>query len=225
MTDKKAGTANDTAQELAASVAGVIDAALGVGVSLARVVAQATAPGKPIDTPPASTPPIQAMVQYGVTALGNVASAVVAGADGLRKAGVGVAGMAASGASAAGAGKAARTAAAKSGGPRVQPGATLRVPLSVENPGERPMRGLSPRVRAVRRNGEDALALLPAETIKFSPGLFDVAPRDFEKLTVLVPVPADAPEGAYEIILALGPNEPDLPMAFTVLKAAAPDAI
>ncbi|HEX7439353.1 MAG TPA: hypothetical protein VF319_04585, partial [Caldimonas sp.] len=171
------------------------------------VVAEATSLGRTVDPLPAATPPIQAIVRYGVAALSNVAAALLAGAQGLGK----------TGATGAEAGLATR-AAARASGPRVQPGATLRVPLSVENPGDRPMRGLAPRVRAVRRNGEDAIKSLPAAAIQFSPGLFDVAPRDFEKLTVLVPVPPDAPEGAYEVVLALGANEPDLTMAFAVVK-------
>lgn len=219
MTEKTARSTTETpTQALATSMAGVVDAALDVGVSLARVVAQATAPGRTIDAPAANTSAIEAIVRYGVTAVGNVASAAWSSADGLRKAGNSVLRSASSKTAAS---KTPNARNATSSGPRVQPGATLRVPLSVENPGDTPMRELSPRVRAIHRAGADATALIAPESVRFTPGLFDVAPRDFEKLTVYVPVPADAPEGPYEVILALGDQEPDLPMGFTVLPAPA----
>ena len=222
MTEKAARSTHDTphetpAQALATSMAGVVDAALEVGVLLARVVAQATAPGRPVEAPAANTSPIEAIVRYGVTAMGNVASAAWSSTDGLRKAGSSV--LRSAGSKAASATKTPSTRSAASSGPRVQPGATLRVPLSVENPGDTPMRELSPRVRAIRRAGADATSVIVPESVRFTPGLFDVAPRDFEKLTVYVPVPQDAPEGTYEVILALGDQEPDLPMVFTVLPA------
>jgi len=43
-----------------------------------------------------------------------------------------------------------------------------------------------------------------------------VAPHDFEKLTVTVDVPADAPAGDYDVVFALGDDEPDLRMSFAV---------
>jgi hypothetical protein len=194
-----------TTGDLASGVAGVIEAALGVGVSLARVVAEATAMGKSVPPLPNGTPALQAIVRYGVTALGHVTQAVLSGAQAVRKA----APVAA-----------AASPAARPAGPHVQAGAVLRVPLSVENPGERPMLGLSPRVRRIRRpGGQDASSLLPADAVTFFPPRLDVAPHDFEKLVVQVAVPAEIPEGFYELILALGDDEPDLPMTFLVQPA------
>lgn len=193
--------------DLAASVAGVLDAALGVGVSLARVMAEATAMGKPVQPLPAGTPAIQAIVRYGVTAMGNVAQAVLSGAQSARKV-VPVA--------------SASAAAVRPAGPRVLAGAVLRVPLSVENPGDRAMTGLQPQLRHLRGpGGADAAALLPTGALAFFPAQFDVAPHDFEKLVVQLSVPAHLPEGRYELILALGDDEPDLPMSIQVLPAAA----
>ncbi|MEO8523811.1 MAG: hypothetical protein ABI460_03730 [Caldimonas sp.] len=208
MSDATSKDDDKTAPEpaLAASLAGVVDAALGVGVSLARMMAEATATGPSIASVPSGTPPVQAIVRYGVTAVSNVAQAVMAGARGVGKASPAAA-------------KPAPT--ARAAGPRVRAGTTLRVPLSVENPGDRPMLGLQPLARRVRRAaGGDALALLPLDAVTFSPRQFDVAPRDFEKLVVQVELPVDLPEGGYELTLALGDDEPDLPVAFTVLPAA-----
>lgn len=195
----------DEQPDLGRSLAGVVDAILVVGASLARVVAEATAGGRVVEPVPPSTPAFQAIVRYGATALGNVASMLMSGGEQVRSS----------------AGSAAKTpAGARAGMPRVQQGATLRMPLSVENPGDRPMLNLSPRVRAVRRpDGVDAAGVVPPETIRFTPGLFDVAPRDFEKLTVYVPVPAETPAGGYEVVLALGADEPDLTIAFSVVEA------
>lgn len=205
--------------DLAASLAGVVDAALGVGVSLARAVAEATALGKPMAPLPSGTPAVQAIVRYGVAALGNLAQAVMSGAPGVpgaRRA----APAGAARATAPGATPGATAGAARTGVPRVQAGAVLRVPLSVENPGDRPMPGLRPAVRRVcGADGADASLRLPASAVTFSPTLFDVAPHDFEKLVVQIAVPADLPPGDYGLILALGDDEPDLPMRFIVLPA------
>ena len=212
--------------DLAASLAGVVDAALGVGVSLARAVAEATALGKPMAPLPSGTPAVQAIVRYSVAALGNLAQAVMSGAQGVpgvpgarRAAPAGAARATAPGAT-PGATHGTTAGAARTGAPRVQAGAVLRVPLSVENPGDRPMPGLRPAVRRVCAAGDaDASLQLPASAVTFSPPLFDVAPHDFEKLVVQIAVPADLPPGDYGLILALGDDEPDLPMHFTVLPA------
>lgn len=206
MTDKQDPPPNP---DIAAGVANVIDAALGVGVSLARVAAEATALGRTVTPVPPGTPAISAIVRYGVTAAGNLASAVVSGAQGLKPS-VGPARPAAGTAAATG---------ARAAGPRVAAGAALRVPLSVENPSDQPMRDLKPRLRALRRGADDVLDVIGAERVRFSPERFEVAPHDFEKLTVTVGVPAEAPAGDYELLFALGDAEPDLKMVFAVTAA------
>ena len=206
------------APDIATGVANVIDAALGVGVALARVAAEATALGRPVEPVPPGTPALSAIVRYGVTAAGNLASALVSGAQGLKPGVSASARPAGSGSSASSssAGPKTNAAAARAGGPRVARGATLRVPLSVENPSERAMNGLTPRWRATRAGGADVSALVDAGCVRFSPAAFDVAPHDFEKLTVTVAVPAEAAPGDYEVVFALGDSEPDLKMAFAV---------
>ena len=82
---------------------------------------------------------------------------------------------------------------------------------------DRPMQGLAPRLRAVRRGQADASAAIGPGCIAFSPQAFEVAPHDFEKLTVTVAVPADTPAGDYEVVFALGDDEPDLKMGFAVV--------
>ena len=190
-----------TPTDIATGVANVIDAALGVGVSLARVVAEATALGRKVEPVPEGTPAISAIVRYGVTAMGNLVSAVVSGTQGLKPS---VGAIRPAGPTAA-----APSSAGRSAGPRVAPGATLRVPLSVENPSDRPMREL-------RCGSADCLGVIGAERVRFGPECFEVAPHDFEKLTISVSVPPDTPAGDYEVVFALGDSEPDLKMGFAV---------
>jgi ribosomal protein S11 len=213
--------------DIGRSLGAVVGAVLDVGVSLSRVLAQATAVNGTVEPLPPATPPLQAIVRYGVTAMGNVVSAIATGGQVLRKA----AGATAAAAEAAAqvvasplATVGAAAAAGARGGPRVHAGATLRVPLSVENTGERPMQGLEPRVRALGhagRDGADASGVIPVGGVRFAPERFDVAPRDFEKLTVFIAVPDDTPAGKYELVLALGAEEPDLKIGFDVAESAA----
>lgn len=193
--------------DVATGVANVIDAALGVGVSLARALAEATAFGRAVEPVPSGTPPISAIVRYGVAAASNLASALMSGAQELKPTIGTMKPTAASGG----------TAGRRGAGPRVAPGATLRVPMSVENPSDQPMRDLQPRLRAVRRGSADASAVIGADCIRFGPERFDVAPHDFEKLTVTVSVPPDVPAGDYEVVYALNDSDPDLKLAFAVM--------
>ena len=166
-------------------------------------MAEATALGRTVPPVAPGTSALSAIVRYGVTAAGNVFGAVVSGVQGVKPS----------------VGAVKTPSAARSAGPRVARGATLRVPLSVENPSDRPMQDLSPRLRALRRGGIEANAAIAPEHIRFSPLAFEVAPHDFEKLTVTVSVPEDTPTGDYEVVFALGDDEPDLLMAFAVTGA------
>lgn len=212
------------APDIGRSLGEVVGAVLDVGVSVSRVLAQATAANGVVEPLPPATPPLQAIVRYGVTAMGNVVSAIATGGQVLRKAAGATAAAAQAVASPLATGAATAASAAARGGPRVHAGATLRVPLSVENTSERPMQGLEPRVRTLRRTGRDgadASAVIPVDGVRFAPERFAVAPRDFEKLTVFIAVPEDAPAGGYELVLALGPEEPDLRIGFDVAVAGA----
>ena len=198
------GAANDSPRgDVTQAVVNVIDAALALGVSLSRAAAAATTAGRPVADVAQGTPPVQALVHYAAATASNVVSLLTPAVAGLRPS------------------TAASRPARPAKGPRARAGATLRVPLSVENPGDRPMTGLAPYLRAVRIDGASRAGALAAEAVHFEPPHFDVAPRDFEKLTVFVMLPVNASPGRYELVLALGPNEPDLPLAFDVV---APDA-
>jgi len=188
-----------TRGDVTQAVVNVVDAALALGVSLSRAAAAATTAGRPVADVAQGTPPIQALVHYAATTASNVVWLLTPAFGGLR--------------SSTGGSRTARPAK----GPRTRAGATLRVPLSVENPGDRPMTGLAPYLRAVRIDGASKPDALAAEAVRFEPPHLDVAPRDFEKLTVFATLPLNAAPGHYELVLALGPNEPDLPLAFDVV--------
>lgn len=199
-----AARAEPKGDELTRSMLDVVEAGLGVGVALARTAAVVASGGKAV-APPEEDRPIPAIIHYSLAAVSELAG-LATRAFSFRP-------------SAAADAPAAAKSAGRAGGPRVKAGATLRVPLSIENPGDQPMGPLRPEVRAVRRDGEDAEGALPASAVRFTPGEFVVAPKDFEKLTVFVSAPADAPVGRYDVILALGPREADLPLSFEVVEA------
>jgi len=52
------------------------------------------------------------------------------------------------------------------------------------------------------------------------PAELGVAPRDFEKLTVLLSVPDAAPPGDYDAVIGLGPGLGEVPIGFTIRAAA-----
>lgn len=188
--------------DLTRSLVHVVDAAFGVGVALARTAARVTAPSREVAAP-ANDAPIPAMIHYSLATATNLVGMVT---DAINTSGRRAA-MAAGGAP-RGAGS----------GPRVRAGATLRVPLSIENPGERPMTGLAPLVRAIHQPGEGAGGLTAGD-IRFAPPALEVAPRDFEKLSVFVSIAETAAPGRYDVVMALSPQGEDLPLSFEVVAS------
>jgi hypothetical protein len=188
--------ASSSADDLAKGVAGVIEAALGVGVAVARASAEFTAGGRTVSPPEPGAAPLSVLIHYGLATAGNLATLV-------------------SSAAAAPVPKPQSQPAPTA--PRVRPGAKLRVPLSVENRGDKPMSRLRPQLRRVLLGGVEAASALPADCVTFAPQTLTVAPKDFEKLTVFVAVPDSTAAGRYDLVLALGPAEPDLPLSFDVV--------
>jgi hypothetical protein len=205
MSERGTGNEPKPPNDLAGGMVELVNAVLGIGAALTKTAASVTAGGKPVEAPPQGAAPISVMIHYSLAVVTNVVSLVTDTMKGRTADAAGLASRA-SGAAA---------------GPRVRPGASMRVPLSIENPSDRPMSGLAPLVRAVRRNGKDASADIPVSAVRFAPTAINVAPKDFEKLTVFVAVPETAPAGSYEVTLALGPKEPDLPLIFEVVAGAA----
>ena len=85
------------------------------------------------------------------------------------------------------------------GGPSVEPGETLRLPLSIDNPGSTTMHGLVPHLTEAVFEGET----VPPPQVRFEPASLSIAPRDFEKLVVLIDIPAEAAAGRWRVGLGL----------------------
>jgi hypothetical protein len=203
------GTAGPNAEsDFVGSAMALLNAALGVGAAFTKMAAIATAGGQTVPKPLVDAPPISVLIHYSLAVATNVLTLVV---EPLKGTGAG-ADVAASPPRAASAAR-----------PSVPPGATLRIPLSIENPSTTPMSGLAPLVRAIQRNGQDASADLPLSALSFKPAMLDIGPKDFEKLTVAIAVPDDAPAGSYELTLALGPKQPDLSLALDVTERSIRD--
>jgi hypothetical protein len=207
--------------ELLNSLGEVVNAALGVGAALARSAARLTAGSRPLPEPPAAANPIHLMVHYGTAAVLNVVEAVVAGVNDL--------------------GGAARPAAAPAaeptpapageppspppaGLPTVRQGNTLRIPLSIENPGAEPMSELQFVCLAVESapgggtgGPLETTAALPV--LRFEPVSLTIAAHDFEKLTVFIEVPPTVQPGAYLVTIGLAQGDYKTSLQFNVLPA------
>jgi hypothetical protein len=198
------GTTGPNAEsDFVGNAVALLNAALGFSAAFTKMAAVATAGGQKVPKPRDDAPPISVLIHYSLAVVTNVLTLVV---EPLKGAGAGadVAASPRRGASAT--------------RPSVPRGATLRIPLSIENPSTTPMNGLVPLVLAIQRNGQDASADLPFSALSFKPATLDIAPQDFEKLTVAIAVPETTPAGSYELTLALGPKQPDLSLAIDVTE-------
>jgi len=174
----------------------LIGTATEIGAAVAGAVDRATAGGRELPPAPAGETPVGAIIRHGVSAATNVVRHIVAAAQG----------QPAGGAVSAGGPP-------PPAGPRVRQGGELRVPLSIENPGQARMTGLAPAVAAWLRDG---VASPAAGAVRFVPERLDVEPRDFEKLTVFVDVDEDTPPGSYRLDIALGQGA-EVSIAFAVV--------
>lgn len=194
-----------SSENLAKGVAGLIDAVIGVGAAVAKATAEVTARGAECPRPETGAGSFPALVHYSLVTAGNLISLVSAATGAVGKVN-----------------RAKATSKTPAGAvPRVRLGAKLRVPLSIENTSDRPMTRLSPRLRRVLIDGVENAGALPGDAVEFTPKTFSVSAKDFEKLTVTVAVPETAAAGRYDLILGLGPSEPDFPLSFEVIPPVA----
>lgn len=191
----------------------VVDAGLQLGASLARRLAEVT--GSPEQQE--SGVPVDDLVRFGAEAAGNVLGLVAAGA----RTGVNL-GARASRAVTPERGTAPRPAQTRTL-PMVTRGSILRVPLLVENTGQTPTRSLTfATTSLLRADCADAAdcTCLPADAVSFAPETLVVAAHDFEKLTVRVAVPSDAPPGGYTASITAGNGWFSTTIGFSVVPAA-----
>lgn len=92
---------------------------------------------------------------------------------------------------------------------QLQAGGSLRLPLSIDNPGNGPMAGIVPQVVSISHSlSSDGI------TVIFSPETLNIAPQDFEKLVVTVTAAPDAARGNWTVAFVLTGQE-DQPITLT----------
>jgi hypothetical protein len=210
----------DAAKPLTNDVVDLVNAVLGVGVSILRTVAQATTSER---LPPGDTPtPLGEMDRLTTTAAGNVISSVVhrdwpasAATTSARR----------TTASDSDRGRASGNPGVPQ--PRVTAGSTLRIPLLVENSTLTSTGEVGFVVRSIERTDSRAAEApiqwaLPAEIISFDPVSMEIGPRDFEKLTVRVATTPDIPAGQYRAVIVGRDGWFSTHVSFEIITPASP---
>jgi len=221
-TDKESeNQARNETESVIHGVSDVVTAFFDVGASLARTVAEATASNKPVPAPSPNAAPLNAIVHYSVITVGNVLNVFAAGLKSKPSA------TAAPASSNTRNGSPAQTTSDLNAVPRaetslpvVQRGATLRIPLSIENPGKEPMQHM--RFLCLEMQGGTPGIGLPLtiSAVRFEPETLTVEARDFEKLTVFIDTGFDTSPGRYKALLGLGGGTFELSVEFEVLAQA-----
>ncbi len=206
---------------LAEGVSDVINAAFGVGAAIAKTLAEISAVGKPVAAPNSRQGPLGEMVHYGVTTLSNVMGLVVS-----------VVGGATSGTTGHESSKDASTGPRATDPtppdekervtthlPKVHQGGTLRIPLSMENPADLPMENLVFGCQDMRGTRIGAGQPLSEAAIHFQPERLDIAPKDFEKLTLLINTDAQTAPGDYVAHIGVDNGDLKIKVEFEVLPA------
>lgn len=176
----------EAAEELTRSLTELVGAVFGVGAAVAKSVARATAPGKPLPPPPSPQGPLGEMIHYGLVAATNVVRLTVSGAQAARP----------------GEGKAEEAPPeAAAGRPAVTAGSSLRIPLSIENPGPEAMQSLQFRALRMETVKAGTGAKLGVSNVRLEPPVLSVAARDFEKLTVYVDTLPETAPGIYRAVI------------------------
>lgn len=205
-----------------ASALDVFSAALGLGAALARTVAEATAGGKPIPEPARNAGPVNIMVHYSVAAATNVIRAALSGA--LQQTAENArADNGSLNVPAAEVQPAEAATAAVSPMPTVRRGASLRIPLSIENPTPEPMIGLSFSCQAMKSQLAGTGRPLTEQAVRFEPTSLDISPRDFEKLTVFIDTEVTTAPGLYEAVIGLDSGGFETGIRFQVIPETVQD--
>jgi len=223
--NKTERNSSNEAESIAQSVTEVIDAFFGVGASIAKTFAEATANNKKVSPPNPDAAPLNVIIHYSLTTVSNVINMF---ADGI---GNSVPPITSVGGKAGDrdAGKPVTEAVTTAGGansnaqrgynsPVVQRGGTLRIPLSIENPGNEIMQQLTFLCLDMRCVNPGPGVPLDTSAIRFQPVTLTIEPRDFEKLTAYIDTGYDTSPGEYEALLGLGNNSFEILVKFEVLS-------
>lgn len=203
--------------EIAQGVGDVVNAAFGVGASLAKVVADATAQARPAPPPETNATPLNAIVHYSLVAVDNIVRLFASAGDGVIRAGKEVGKEVGKQPGSHSARPATHPAQSF---PVVRRGGTLRVPLSVENPGSEPMNNLTFLCVTVRCEAAGQGEPLAPTNVRFQPDTMSIAARDFEKLSVFIDTKPDTAPGRYVAILGSESGSFEISVEFEVLPDA-----
>jgi len=206
----------EAAQDVAGGLGDLIAQTLNLGASMARIVAEATSGGKAVP-PPRQATPINGIVHYSVVSVVNVISTV---ATSVNHATNNATTAATSPQSQVQTTPTQAATAQAANRPTVHQGASLRIPLSIENPRETLLENMQFMCTQIElREAGEAGETYSREWIRFEPQTLSVAPNDFEKLTVYIDVPEHAQTGAYRVAIGLVDNTPIAEIDFLVVAA------
>jgi hypothetical protein len=192
------------AEAIASGIADVVTAALSVGAAVARTVAEATSPGGKSARPGApGEGPVADIIHYSVETASNFARMVVSGLPSSMR-------TAQSGAAAP------STAPIF---PTVHAGATLRVPLSIENPSDSEMSQMKFYCGELTHDARGTGSPLTTAAFVFQPAVLTIASRDFEKVTVFVTTGEDTAVGSYVAKIMVEGASFESALRFDVLPA------
>ena len=180
--------------DIATDVSDVVVSILGIGTAVAKIFAEATSGGKKLPKPEDGSGPINVIVHYGMTGITNMLGVVVGTVKSKEGLDAGI--------------KQSEESVSKpqtdSFVPLVEKGATLRIPLSIENPGGEPMLGMVFSCTTMESEPTAPGRPLTKEALHFQPNVLNVAPKDFEKLTVFIETSEDTAPGDYTAIIGMG---------------------
>ncbi len=201
-------TEQDSVHQLAASVQDVVSSMFGVGAAVLKTIAEATAAGQGLPPVTKGQGPLAEMVQYSAMAFANVIRLAVS-STGLVATGAGVAPK-----------TPAATGATATAHPQVHAGATLRIPLSIENPLDQPMNQLIFEVAGMKALQSSPGEVMGMSAVRLEPATLSIAPRDFEKLTVFVETTPTTATGFYELALKAAAAGLETAVRFEVVPVA-----
>ena len=212
-----------TESPLAESLSEVVNAAFGVGAAIAKTLAEATASDKNVSKPEAGQGPLGEMVHYGVTTVTNVVGLVISMMGSAKSASNDEAQPFASNqnktAQSANASEASATKAETRTPsiPTVHQGGTLRIPLSLENPGDQAMEDLVFLCQQMLARRIAAGQPLTEGAVRFQPERLAIAPKDFEKLTLLIDTDEQTAPGQYVAHIGVAEGGLEINVEFEVV--------
>jgi hypothetical protein len=190
-----AGAGTGPAGGVADRIADLVTTTLDVGASVARSVAAATTTR---ELPERGETPLDDIVTFGAAAAGNIVNRAV---DAVRSA-ERLAKIVTPTSTERGAAPAPQPPSAAR--PRVTRGATLRMPLLVENTGSTPTTELTFEASAVTRLADSEGEGIDPEQVTFTPATLVIGARDFEKLTVRVHTTDETAPAVYRATVTGG---------------------